>query len=412
MKIVESLKTWIRSEADAVPLALLFLVSPLMPLTTLKRLKEIEYYSYLPDPEDLLEKKRMDNVSGKMREVLEAALQAHQSGSKRIFEEKSEELFSKTAIELKLTEYNISQLFQLASLFTSVIPVTISSILFFTSPSDVFPILSICAILSMLVGGLMGFGVFPRELALTPPPLKSFIMLIGVLVIYIVSSILELERPLLTGVMIGGIPMALVHFFHRKKLISMYKEARELVRRASNASYNIFAALGLEDPEYLLTDRWSSIARSASTALYMLCLYGGDKLGESLQKLELYIGRYLDYLFRIMSKTRTMMFYALIEAAIVSMMYSLTVGSLILLGSEGGIGVDVLMIPSIRTLEEIDSFLDIVMTLNAFGLALATSSAREGQPLYFSVYLPIIAGAMWAGYGFGNRMALSLVSGL
>lgn len=409
--MLERLRIWARSEADAIPLALLLLVSPLMPLTTLKRLREIGYYSYLPSPEDVLEGKRPEGLSEKAVEVLEATLQSQHSGSRAIFEEKIEELLSRTAVELELAEYNISQLFQLASLFTSVVPVTVASIQFLTNPEEAAPTLIACSVISIIVGGVIGLGLFPRELALVAPSLKTLFTFLISLAAYPLYSLLEVPHPLLCTFTTAAVPASVLCIQLRRRVLDSFREARKLVRRASMASYNIFSALEIDDPEYLLSPRWSGIARSATTALYMFCLYGGEKIREGLQRLELYIGRYLDYLFRIRERTRVMLIYAVVEAAVVAVMYSMLIGCLKLLGGEEATPIELITLPSYAALRSLEKMLDMVLSLNALGLSLATSSAREGQPLYFPMYLPLISGVMLAAYTAGGAVATSIIGG-
>ncbi|MCD6357048.1 MAG: hypothetical protein J7L75_00535 [Thermoproteales archaeon] len=404
---------WLRSEADAVPLALVLLVSPLTPLATLRQLRELGEYSYLPDPEELLVREP-DALGEKMREVLRAALLAQRAGRRSVLEQELDELMARTGMELEVADYHLSQLFQLASLFTTVIPVTLASVVLFTNPGAVAPLLLACAAAAAILGAVAGLGVFPRELALPTPPLKSFTAMVLLPLTYLALVALGMvgvgiECPVLLSTALGSIPLSLTQLSWRQRVLATYREARELVRKAGTASYNVFAALGIKDPAYLLSGRWVGVARAAATSLYMLCLYGGRGLEAALRRLEAYVGRYLDYLLRIRGKTRAMLLYGLLEAAVVAASYAILMATLRYLSSLPGGAVGV-RIPSQAELDAMMEWLDAVLAVDSLALALATAAAREGQPLLFGSYLPALAAVTWAGFTLGLHAAPLLFS--
>ena len=398
---------------------MMFVTAPLMPLTTLRELRRLRKYRYLPDPEELLSKRPegLEGFSDKMKRVLRTALLAQRTGSRRVFEQEMEELLARTATELELADYNVTQLYQLGSLFTSVIPVTVVSVLIFTSLASATSVLLGCAAITLVLGVTIAFGIYPRELAVPAPPLKSLIAAFPIPIIYLILYILGgrgvgVENPLLLSVATGSALLSLVHWMWVKRVSSAYREARELVRRAGTASYNVYAALGIENPEYLLDDKWTGIAGAATASLYMLCLYGGEKLADSLQRLEAYVGEYLDAFVRLREKTRTMMFYALLEASVVSVMYAILVACLYFMsGDVMGGGLEGFEVPTHQMIEEFARTLDPVLLLNALGLAATTAASREGNPALLTLYLPMIAATMWAGYKLGLVMAPQLLGG-
>ncbi|RLF05170.1 MAG: hypothetical protein DRK00_05070, partial [Thermoprotei archaeon] len=139
-----------------MPLALVLLVSPLSPLATLRQLRELGEYEYLPSPEELLVDGEPRELSDRMRGVLRAALLAQQAGRRSVLEQELDELLARTSAELEVADYHLSQLFQLASLFTTVIPVTLASVVLFTSPAIVAPLLLACAAAAAALGAVAG----------------------------------------------------------------------------------------------------------------------------------------------------------------------------------------------------------------------------------------------------------------
>ena len=110
-----------------------------------------------------------------------------------------------------------------------------------------------------------------------------------------------------------------------------------------------------------------------------------------------------------------MMFYSVIEALVIAGIYAILVYTLLFFAnlpryySEAYTGA--FYIPSTIELEFLKKSLDLVLTLNAFGLSIATSTSREGNPLYFTLYLPVIGFAMWIGYTMAFLYAPQLFGG-
>ena len=391
---MKNLKTWFESEKDAIPLSIIFLTSPLSPLTTIHRLKRLGLYEYLPEPSKLFDEMPAA-LSGKMKETLKTALLSHRSGSREVINQKLSEIISRTETELELADYNLTQLYQFVSVFTTLVPSIIASVLFFMNLEQGIATIIGAAVLSVFAG-FLGLTVFPSELRLPSPPKRYFLFLLGAIPLYL---FLKFEMRLLLSITFASIATSLLSWIWVWRELKILKEARELVRKACTSVYNIFKALEIDDPDYLLHKRWFGIAKAATTSLYLLALHGSKKLSEILNLLESYCSRYHDALFRIRSKTRVMMFYAMLEALVVSAIYAMLVYTLIFFTSIELHGVaGYFYIPSQAEIVKLRESLDLVLSLNAIGLSIATSSSREGNPLYFVLYLPLIAAAMWIGY--------------
>ncbi|RLE75721.1 MAG: hypothetical protein DRZ80_02300 [Thermoprotei archaeon] len=404
------IRIWFESEKDAVPLSIVFLTSPLSPLSTLHKLKRLGLYSYLPEPSQLLDH-LPDSFSSKMRETLRVAILSHKSGSREVINQKLSEVMSRTETELEIADYNISQLYQFISVFTTLVPSIIASVLFFMNlKNGVITIIS--AALFSVMAGFLGLTVFPGELRLPSPPKRYLALFLIVAPLYFIFNF-ELKLLLLIS-LASLIPSFLSWIFLSNKM-KILREARELVRKANTTTFNLFKALEIEDPDFLLARRWFGIARAATTSLYLLALHGGGRLSDSLNLLESYYSRYLNALDRIRSKTRVMMFYSVIEALVIAGIYAILVYTLLFFAnlpryySEAYTGA--FYIPSTIELEFLKKSLDLVLTLNAFGLSIATSTSREGNPLYFTLYLPVIGFAMWIGYTMAFLYAPQLFGG-
>jgi len=392
--MIEKLKTWFESERDAIPLNIIFLTSPLSPLTTLYKLRRLGLYTYLPEPSKIFDS-LPSGISGKMKETLKTALLSHKSGSREVIKHKLSEIISRTETELELADYNLTQLYQFISVFTTLVPSIIASVLFFMNLEQGVAVIIGVAILSVFAG-FLGLTVFPSELRIPAPPKRYFLFLISAIPLYL---FLNFEMKLLFSLTMASSICSLLSWIWLFKKLNVLKDARELVRKAGTASFNVFKALEIEDPDYLLHEKWFGIAKAATTSLYLLALHGGRRLSESLNLLESYCSRYLNALFRIRSKTRVMMFYSIMEALVIAAIYAILVYTLIYFSSmelHGAWGS--FYIPSIKEVEMLKNSLDLVLTLNALGLSIATSTSREGNPLYFTLYLPLISLAMWLGY--------------
>lgn len=403
------LNKWLRSEVDAIPLALVMLSSPQLPLTTLRELRKAGF-DYLPDPEELVSgHAKLNWLSERMRKILDSAVAAQLSGNRNPLEEKVRDVLAELSTALEATDHNISNLYSLISTFTSVVPVTIVATQALLGGGGAATALSM-AFIGLLLSMLVGFWVFPWEFGVPAPKPRTYAPLLLVIPLYPIFSYFSIPNPFLLSLALGSAPSAILHLHHALSELRKMDKARELVRAAARAVGNPYLVLVreglLRSPEDLLSPEWRGFSRAATLGLWQVLLHGGY---ENLQRLDDYLSRVLEFLKRLRSKTRVFLVYAVIEAAIVAAIYAVILGiePLFAEGGEWMIRAGI----SMSSLRELRERIDQILSLNALTLAVATASAREGRPHLLTMYLPLIAGAVWCFWLVSSTLTPSLIGG-
>lgn len=391
-----SLAKWFRSEADAVPLALIMLSSPQLPLTTLREVRDLGF-DYLPDPEELVfGNARLDGLSDRMKRVLEAAIATQRSGSRSALEEKLRDVLSELRATLEIADYNISNLYSLVSTFASTVPATIVATMALVGGGAAATALALAAA-GFVLAIASSLVAYPFEFGVPTPPLRTFFFLLLVAPVYLLLRWLGVEAPLTLALALGSTPTSVAHLWWTRRELERLEKAREMVRVAARSAGNPYRALVREgfisDPEDLLSSEWRGFSRAAALGLWQVLLHGGY---ENLSKLEDYISQILDFMKRLRSKTRVFLLYAVVEAAIVGAIYAVVVASGSLLQSGGewmartgitGAGI-----------RELREWIDPILTVTSLTLAAATAGAREGRPQLLPQYLPLCAGSVWLSW--------------
>jgi len=399
---------WLRSEADAVPLALVLLSSPQLPLTTLRELQRAGFYTYLPDPETLLfdEGKAVRGLSDRMRRVLEAAIAVQRSGRREALEEKMRDVLGELRAALEMADYNISNMYSVVSTFVS----TMASMIVVTMAlvgGGAVPVAVGLSLSGALVSSLVGLAVYPLEFSLPTPPWKSYLPLLLALPVYFALLHLGAPLPLTLSLAAASALPAALHVYYVRREVGEVLRAREMVRAAARAVGNPFHTLVREgfvrEPEELLKPS-SPLASAASLSLYQVLLHGGYEL---LERLEDYYSRIVDFILRLRSKTRTFMLYAVLEAVIVSAIYAFTIAVKPLFAAGGAALAQAGL--SLAGVEELEQSIDLVLSSAALALSVATSSAREGKPTLFTIYLPLLAATLAASYLLALSLAPALI---
>jgi hypothetical protein len=401
-----SLGRWFRSEADAVPLALVMLSSPQLPLTTLKEVRNLGF-DYLPDPEELAAgDAKLDGLSDRMRKVLEAAVATQRSGSRAALDERLRDVLAELRTTLETADYNISNLYSLVSTFTSTVPATIVATMALIGGGVATTALALAAV-GLVLAIVAGLVIYPFEFGVPTPPWKTYIPLLSVLPIYLLLWWLKVEAPLTLALALGSIPTAVIHFWWTRNELKKLDKARDMLRIAARSVGNPYHALVREklinDPEDLLSPEWRGFARATTLGLWQVLLHGGY---ENLRRLEEYISQILEFVKRLRSKTRVFLLYAVVEAAIVGAIYAVVVASGILLQGGGewaartgitGAGI-----------QELREWIDPILAVTSLTLAAATAGAREGRPHLLPQYLPLCAGSVWLSWVLAAAWAPTL----
>ncbi len=401
-----ALLRWVRSEADAVPLALVMLSSPQLPLTTLREVRRYGF-DYLPDPEDLaLGSAKLDGYSERMRRVLEAAVEAQRSGSRSALEERLRDVLAELRTTLETADYNISNLYSLVSTFTSTIPATIVATLALVGSGAGMTALALVAV-GLVLALVSGLVIFPWEFGVPTPPWRTYLPLLSALPLYLLLWWLKVEAPMTLSLALGSIPTMVLHLWWTSAELRRLERAREMVRVAARAVGNPYHALvreGLiQDPEDLLRPEWRGFARAAALGLWQVLLHGGY---ENLRRLEEYMSQVIEFVKRLRSKTRVFLIYAVVEAAIVGAVYAVVIasGSLFQGGGEWLARTGI----SAAGLAELRAYMDPILAVTSLTLAAATAGAREGRPHLLPQYLPLCAGSVWLAWVLASIWAPGL----
>ena len=398
----------LRSEADAVPLALIMQSSPQQPLTTLKELQARGFYTYLPTPEQLLEgEKSLKGLSDRMKRVLEAAIAVQRSGRRETLEEKLKDVLGGLRTTLEMSDYNVTNMYNVVSTFISTMGSMLVVTLAYIGGGTVSAAVNL-AVISAIISSLVGLTVYPLEFSIPTPPWKSYLPLLLFIPLYLILSFLNAPLPLTISLATASALPAVLHALYIRDQIREMLKAREMVRVASRAVGNPYHALvreGLVKEPVDLLKPAGSLVTAARLSLYQILLHGGY---EFLEKLEDFYSRIVDFILRLRSKTRVFLVYAIIEAAIVSTIYAFTVATkpLFLEGGEYLAKAGF----SVKGIEELETGIDLVLASTAIALSVATSSAREGKPTFFTIYLPILASLLVASYTAALMVAPSLIA--
>jgi hypothetical protein len=401
-----SLGRWFRSEADAVPLALVMLSSPQLPLTTLKEVRSLGF-DYLPDPEELAAgDARLDGLSERMRKVLEAAVATQRSGSRAALDERLRDVLAELRTTLETADYNISNLYSLVSTFTSTVPATIVATMALIGGGVATTALALAAV-GLVLALVSGLVIYPFEFGVPTPPWKTYLPLLSALPIYLLLWWLKVEAPLTLALALGSVPTSIIHFWWTRSELKKLDKARDMVRVAARSVGNPYHALVREklisEPEDLLSSEWRGFSRAATLGLWQVLLHGGY---ENLRRLEEYISQILEFVKRLRSKTRVFLLYAVVEAAIVGAIYAVVVASGTLLQGGGewmartgitGAGI-----------RELREWIDPILAVTSLTLAAATAGAREGRPHLLPQYLPLCAGSVWLSWVLAAAWAPTL----
>uniref|UniRef100_A0A7C1CEF3 Uncharacterized protein n=1 Tax=Thermofilum adornatum TaxID=1365176 RepID=A0A7C1CEF3_9CREN len=392
------IKLWLQSEKDAVPLALILLSSPQLPLTTLRELQAKGFYTYLPGYEALLTnpEKALRGLSDKMRRVLEAAVATQRSGRREALEEKLRDVLAELRTALDLADYNVSNMYMVVTTFVSTIAGMVVSTLALMGPGGAMAAIASALFASLFVMGV-GVVAYPIEYSLPTPPAKSYLPLLSIIPLYLLLSFLGAPLPLTLSIALGSIFTSVLQFIYVRRQVKELLDTREMVRVASRAVGNPYRSLKgrfIENPEDLLRPTDNGLVQAIRLALFQVLLHGGYEL---LEKLEDHYSRIVDFILRLRSKTRVFLIYAVIEAVIVSMMYAILVSVKPLLFGAGAEALATLGITS-AGLDELEQNMDLILSSVALALSVATSSFREGKPTLLTIYMPVVAVALYASY--------------
>ena len=394
---IGKLRTWMESYHSVVPLSILLSTSPLPPLTTLQRLRALGIYKSIPDILGVnIEDFKRQGYSDRFIELLKVASLSQRTGSIEPLKSLVEEKISETRADLELMDYTISQNMELLSVFVLLLPSILASLLFIVNPTIVATILLACSALGLILGICLGLISIPWELRIR----GSVLPLIFSPVIFLVAFYI-FQDPL-KSLVILSIVLSPYLFKKLREELKVLEESLELARRATTSTSNIFRALEIEDPEYLLSDRFYGVSRAICVAIYLLALHGGVRLRESLVKLLEYIRDYVGYVKRLRNKTRVIFLYSAIMGMLSAVSLAFIVVVLSFLSSTMSSStlplITAIYMPSHEELELVKEYIRYVLAVNSLTFSLITALFRDGNPVYFPLYLLPISIAVMLSY--------------
>jgi len=389
LSFFNKIKYWILSDASVLPLLILMYVSPLPPLSTLKFLRDrVSGFKWLPNP---LKSKANGYYSKNFWDLMNTVVLSHKTGSKSILIEEVDRKLRGLEGELDILDYNLSQIYQFISIFTSIVPSIVVSTLIFVN-FEISRYIALALALFSLGGGLLGYTIYPSELSLKSS-LRILVFYIFVIPLYFVFKFF-IKTPLMFSILICSIPSGIFSYLYLRKCLQEMDLTLDRLRKTVSAPLNVFKILNIK-PSNLLESKGNILSKIVNASIYLIALHSEDK-GAYIDLERLYT-KYYETFRKIRSKTRIMFFYSVLEAAITTAIYVFIIVTLIFL-SQYEVSTPVFMIPSEESLNQFIGILDIIFGLNALALSILTATVREGNALYFSLYLPFILVVMITSY--------------
>jgi len=377
MSILDRIKIWFESQRDIIPLSIILTTSPLPPLTTLNKVRELGFYKYLPKGTNPI----LKEYSKKFREFYREIAEAHISGSEKrveyFLEDKLEEFksFAETG-ELRVLS-NIAMLNSIAV----ILPPMISVLMVLTNPLSTPLLLIGLSILSIVLILLLNL---PNVTSLYSIKFKKAYLTL--LILLAIPLYFLTENPYL-ALLVPSIPLSIVSFIELKKELNERENLLSIVKSAATG-VNIFKYYKLNPEKFV--KKYYGFMKGVAVALYLGYAFGS---GEKMEALLKYYRIYLNTLKRIRLKTFTVIFYSfLMVSAAVSVLY-LMEGSLREFRARTPdipATFNFIQLPSLSQLNELEKYLDIAVVINITAFALSCAMLREGNPLYFTIYLPLL----------------------
>lgn len=401
--MLKRIVTYLKSSSSFLPLALILYFSPLPPLTTLLYLSRLNVFECVPrglaDPEEL----RRQGYAEEFVKLYEEVLLAQRTGRREGLRNVLEKALHETRTSLEMMDYNVSTMMEVLSLVTIVIPTLLASVAVFVDPSMFVPVIVASSALGAVVALVMGVYSIPSELWLRRPRLVALAPLLLFLPAFYLAGSTSLA--LMTAALAASIPI----LYEQRKALKVLSEAVELLSRASHSSNPVLAGVSLDS---LLDGRFYGIARAATITLYTLFTQGGSKYYEGVAKLLAYVREYASMFRGIRRKALQSFAYALVMAAMAAAAMAIVIAVIDFMAGMplGDAGVYAgLRVPSKEETSALKAGADMFLALSALAYAIAVACMRDGNPLYFPLYLAAILPTSYLSFHLSLRYAPALL---
>ena len=373
-----------------LPLSIIVASSPLPPLSTLILLARLKAYSLPEEPVDPEELKD-EGYAGEFVEFYGEVLHAQRTGRREGVRDFVERKLAEAKSALELMDYNVSTLIEVLVALTIVVPLTVGSVAVFVEPRFFVPLTLVVCALAFLISLLSSITVVPPELWLPPPRLYAFLPLLSYPLLH------HFLKSPSQALIISTLPSAILVLLEQRGKLKTLKEAEEYVRRASTSRNPLLA--GIEDLDILLDRRFFGVGRAAAAALYVLFTQGGRRYGEGVAFLRKTLRSYLDTFRGVRRKAATSFLYALIMACLSAASMAFLLSSLfVLAGIPTGGFMGGFRAPTYEEVEGLIAGVDLYVAITALTYSVSVAALRDGNPLYFPLYLAPLVSASYASY--------------
>jgi len=398
---IEKVKTYIKTSLISLPLGIILRFSPLPPLTTFVYLSRLKIYEEIPELVDV-EELRERGYAPEFLQLYEEAVRAQKTGTRAGLTHYLERRIRELRTSFEMMDYNTAMILEVLSLLTITIPVLLASVIAFIYPHLIVGVVSASSALGLLMAVGVSLTFIPPELWLRRPRAIVFTPFLLSLPIFYSTG------DLIVALMVGAIPSAFLSFREERRNYRVLEEAMDLVSRATHSRNPMLAGV---DMDHLLDDVWYGVAKAATTTLYILYTQGGKKFAEGVSKLLAFIRDYVESYRSLRKKALQSLAYALIMSSIAAACMAivvLTVDFMSDVGMPAG-SLAGLAIPTRKHVEELMKVVPLYIAVSSLSYAVGISALRDGNPLYFPVYLALILPINYASYILSLQYAPILI---
>ncbi|RLE92395.1 MAG: hypothetical protein DRN04_10425 [Thermoprotei archaeon] len=376
-----------KSKRDTLPLSIILSVSPLPPLSTFFHLKKLGFYSYLPIRPSSSKELKKKGFSKDFIELYEEALRSQTTGSRRGLKSFIEEKLAEFKTSAEIAEMKTLSNASLMNSLAIVVPTLLTTLMLVTSPEIAPLILILLSIVSLLVILALNLPVVISIYSYKFRKPEVLLSLLAAIPLYLVL------KDIVISLIVASVPASIFSGINVLKETKLRAQLLNIVKTASQvSSKNVFKVIK-ETPQKLFEKFDYGVMKAVVATLYLISAYA--PCTEAYDKLTEYTRIYVTTVKRIRSKFNAILLYSAIMIAIsVSTLY-LTVFSIgefsqriprgILV-----IGYSFIRLPTLTQLNEIKVTLDFAITVNVLAFSLMCAMLREGNPLYFALYFPLL----------------------
>jgi len=259
-----------------------------------------------------------------------------------------------------------------------------------------------------LLPPLVGLAFTPIILTIYPPELRvpaSRRLLYLAALPALAFLGLALSLPILPLLAVFSLPGAVIAFREDRSYARDLEFSVKAIERAAAVPYAVWEAIGRKPSEMPS----AGLPGVLSKGLHLIERFGGD--AEEFSKLWQLASVLHKTFSSLRGKAWAYALLALVNASICGASYAiLAYVAQFLAGAVGpGVAVPGAGVLVGFTAQNIDAVLTLAMAVNSLALSVVVAEVRHGNPLYFSLYLPMYALAHYASWLLGLWLAPQLV---